>query len=813
MDETEIILDVKADTSDALRNIQSLKEANERLKQSIVEDKKELSDLKKSTEEAGGATAEEAQRMQELSDAIETNTAEVKVNTQAINANIKVVESSVAQTRLAGDSIAAMRKKSAELTAQWNYMSAAEREGAAGQELKTHLKELNDGINEAMLSVGSFKDNIGNYRSAVGGLVVDNTALGKALKVVGVDLQQVAEGGLSFANVGKMLKNGISSLGQALKGLALNPVFAVMAAFLLVCQQVSAAIKRSEETSNALEVSLASLRPITDAITQAFDYLAKVVVQGFTAVMETLQKLVTYAAKAADFISGLFGRDSEMAKSIEESIETQKQIVKAEQELTKARRQFATEEARSTAEIEELRARAAEKDKYTFEERRRYIEEAIEIEKRLAERRTELAEEDLRIKKAEAERSENDAAANEALAQAETEVIKARASALQKTRQLEQQRQSFLEGERREREAAAKAARDHAAAIAKALQDIVDAAKKAEAELEAERQRIDEASEAQITANAATWRAAQTKILQGELQTLQQSQELRRAARDYEASEERTYQEKMQSERLRLKELQVEEENARYEAARDATFANELLTEEARLNTLDTLQMEHDANRMEIERQYQSEREKLQRETDARILESQEDAEKTAEQMSNARLSVVQSNIKAVGQVLQEYADESEGAFEAMKAINIAAALIDTYKAANDAYAAMASIPYVGPALGAAAAAAAVVAGMAQVNAIRNTKPGTSGGGSASSAGGSSSSVITPTPTYYAAGAIQSGNTQAIGSTATGTERQSFVTTEQLVEVVEHLPSPVVNVQDINEGQEAVATRTTAVQY
>lgn len=68
MDETEIILDVKADTSDALRNIQSLKEANERLKQSILEDKKELSDLKKSTEEAGGATAEEAQRMQELSD-------------------------------------------------------------------------------------------------------------------------------------------------------------------------------------------------------------------------------------------------------------------------------------------------------------------------------------------------------------------------------------------------------------------------------------------------------------------------------------------------------------------------------------------------------------------------------------------------------------------------------------------------------------------------------------------------------------------------------------------------------------------------
>lgn len=60
--------------------------------------------------------------------------------------------------------------------------------------------------------------------------------------------------------------------------------------------------------------------------------------------------------------------------------------------------------------------------------------------------------------------------------------------------------------------------------------------------------------------------------------------------------------------------------------------------------------------------------------------------------------------------------------FEIGKGLAIAGAVIDTYRAATGAFAAMASIPYVGPALGAAAAAAAVASGMAQVAVIESTK-------------------------------------------------------------------------------------------
>lgn len=58
--------------------------------------------------------------------------------------------------------------------------------------------------------------------------------------------------------------------------------------------------------------------------------------------------------------------------------------------------------------------------------------------------------------------------------------------------------------------------------------------------------------------------------------------------------------------------------------------------------------------------------------------------------------------------------------FLAYKVFASAAALVDTYKAANAAYAAMAGIPYVGPVLGIAAAAAAVAAGLANVAAINS---------------------------------------------------------------------------------------------
>lgn len=72
------------------------------------------------------------------------------------------------------------------------------------------------------------------------------------------------------------------------------------------------------------------------------------------------------------------------------------------------------------------------------------------------------------------------------------------------------------------------------------------------------------------------------------------------------------------------------------------------------------------------------------------------------------------------GSLTQLQSSENKKLAAIGKAAAITNAVIDTYKSATGAYAAMSSIPYVGPALGAAAAAAAIAAGMANVQAIRS---------------------------------------------------------------------------------------------
>jgi tape measure domain-containing protein len=71
---------------------------------------------------------------------------------------------------------------------------------------------------------------------------------------------------------------------------------------------------------------------------------------------------------------------------------------------------------------------------------------------------------------------------------------------------------------------------------------------------------------------------------------------------------------------------------------------------------------------------------------------------------------------------------ESKKFFKWYKTMQIAQTLIDTYGAAQKAYYSMVGIPYVGPALGVAAAAAAVAAGLTRVALIRKQKAFAKGG-------------------------------------------------------------------------------------
>jgi hypothetical protein len=119
-------------------------------------------------------------------------------------------------------------------------------------------------------------------------------------------------------------------------------------------------------------------------------------------------------------------------------------------------------------------------------------------------------------------------------------------------------------------------------------------------------------------------------------------------------------------------------------------------------------------------------------------MEAEMDAAAEAEQQRKKQrladgISVASDSLGALSALNDAFAGKSkkqqEAAFKRQKAINIAGAIIDTYKAAN---AALATYP---PPFGAIAAGASIAVGLANVMKIKNQK--FEGGGSSGSSGGS----------------------------------------------------------------------------
>lgn len=117
----------------------------------------------------------------------------------------------------------------------------------------------------------------------------------------------------------------------------------------------------------------------------------------------------------------------------------------------------------------------------------------------------------------------------------------------------------------------------------------------------------------------------------------------------------------------------------------------------------------------------------------------------------------------ALGNLSTLMASENRKMFEAGKAAAIAETIINTYEAAQKAFTSLADIPYVGPALGAAAAAAAIAGGLARVQAIKNTSFGSRSvavgvgngvavGSGGSAAGGGAAGATAPRQNIYIQG-------------------------------------------------------------
>ena len=177
------------------------------------------------------------------------------------------------------------------------------------------------------------------------------------------------------------------------------------------------------------------------------------------------------------------------------------------------------------------------------------------------------------------------------------------------------------------------------------------------------------------------------------------------------------------------------------------------LIAQANENNIKTDELE--AARDEAKRLKQEVFDKQDEEKRKKKLKDEEETSQAVIDIAKAEAKAKQENLAKVGNALSSFSEIAGKETAAGKALAIASTLIQTYQSAQSSYASLAGIPIVGPALGAAAAGAAVFAGMKQIQNIKKTKVPKGGGGGGASAGGASVGAAPTPPSFNVVGASE----------------------------------------------------------
>ena len=314
----------------------------------------------------------------------------------------KVTKAGRDENVAAKDSIVGMQQEYKKLYDTYKMLTDEQRNSDFGKNMAESLDALSTKLNETKQGVGNFKDNIGRYAgditNAFNGMGVSVGALQGPLKVA---------------------TSGAKGFNVALKSLAANPIVLIITALVAILVKAAEAIKKNEELSNRLKQAFSAFKPIVDAISNAFDFLAGLLVkvaEGIAKVGEKVLSIIPGFKKAA---------------------ESHKELAKATNELTKATREANVENSKKQAEIERLREEASATDDVI--EKKRLLEEAKELQRQVDEQNIALAQEELRILQEYGEKTANSAEENEKLAAAQKKVNDAIAQGERNMRQYNKQ--------------------------------------------------------------------------------------------------------------------------------------------------------------------------------------------------------------------------------------------------------------------------------------------------------------------------------------------------------------------------------------
>lgn len=265
---------------------------------------------------------------------------------------------------------------------------------ARRNELGVQINSINDRLKSMDASTGNFSRNVGDYKN-----------------------QMVSAFTATSGAAGAVI-NPLKNMNAGLTAISSTPVIAILGLLANVIMKIIQNLNSSEGSMNRVKIAMAPLSATTTAMTKVFQWLG-----------DKVADVVEWMGKMADKL-GL----------VSEEMKEHQAITEEEIALQLEQRKVNEANADSQLEIAKLKAQAAEKDKYTAQERLNFIEEAARKEKEIADRNIEIARREYELLKRKSDLAENSAEENDALSQAYVKLQNAETDYFNKTRELSAQR-------------------------------------------------------------------------------------------------------------------------------------------------------------------------------------------------------------------------------------------------------------------------------------------------------------------------------------------------------------------------------------
>lgn len=425
--EGQTVLSIKVDSSQA---IQSIAEYTRK----IEECRKAEAELQKIIRKEGDATGELRNQLAAIGEERKTYSRLVQEQSKEVQNNIKE------HTKELG-SLNQLRAQLSKLTKEYDELSRAERNSAKGEELKNHINEITDELKGSEEATQRYYRNVGNYAGALQGLF-GSAASGAATTATGIASLVKASGGAipALKAVGSAATTALGPIGIA--------VLAIVGAFTALKKVIAS----SEDLTQQSTETFAGFKAIFEALKNVLQIVVGWVLKYVQAVMAVNAAIAEGIGKVLAWL-GIDAVDKAIQKN-KEYVGSVKAIEREKNKLAKDERKLNEQNADSELKVAKLKAELASKNKYTAQERLKMLAEANAEEEKMAKESFDIARRKYEVLQKEGELSQNTAEANEKLSQSYVAMRQAEMAYFNKVKELRAQEveaQNQIKAEQAER--------------------------------------------------------------------------------------------------------------------------------------------------------------------------------------------------------------------------------------------------------------------------------------------------------------------------------------------------------------------------